>query len=108
MVIKISMYNLVCGNTMCVSTCWVTYVLAKTCLDLYSTSAEQIMGTHYYCRVDFRNSQDFSVLKKNRPAFCRKSVWITFFALVERGDFSLFNFTPANSDVLEHLEHHAP
>ena len=31
---------LVCGNTMCASTCWVDYFLLRTCLALYSTTAD--------------------------------------------------------------------
>ena len=38
---EVSMYN-VAGNTMCVSTCWVDYVLLRTCLAKYSTTAENI------------------------------------------------------------------
>ena len=33
---------LVCGNTMCVSICQIDFVLLRTCLALYSTTANQI------------------------------------------------------------------
>ena len=45
---------MVCSNTMCVSTCQEDYNLLRTCLAIYSTSAEQI----------FWNLGDFTVLER--------------------------------------------
>ena len=66
----------VCGNTMCVSTCQVEFVLRElSCI--YSTAAEQIIG----------GSGDFSVLKRtvllvnyDQGGWYRKQTWTTTLA----------------------------
>ena len=74
---------LVCGNTMCVSTCQVDYILLRTCLAIFSLLSQ---GRFLGIRETSQFWQELSCLLTTTLAEGKNSAGTTAFTLVDRGD----------------------
>ena len=82
--VSINIY-LVCGNTTCVSTCQIDYVLLRTCLALYSTTTEWIFRSRETSQI----WKELSCFWITTLGVGKQLVNTTTLALVDHRDFSL-------------------